>query len=113
MLFRSSTTSNLNFTIGNIVKKVINILLAPVLFILKAITSSIKDIGGVLNTMRKFISNMRSNILGYFRSNFPVKNPRQISISPQSIFSFKNEILYVKNNRQKLVYFFTLLVQPK
>tara|TARA_Y100000991_G_scaffold199272_1_gene170894 strand:+ start:867 stop:1628 length:762 start_codon:yes stop_codon:yes gene_type:complete len=61
-----STTSNLNFTIGNIVKKVINILLAPVLFILNTITSAIKDIGGVLNTMRDFISNMRSNILGYF-----------------------------------------------
>ena len=61
-----STTSNLNYTIGNIVKKVMNILLSPVLFIFNAITSSIKDISGVLNTMRSFISNMRTNILGYF-----------------------------------------------
>lgn len=47
----------------------------------------------------------RTNILDYFKSNFPVKNPRQISISPQSIFSFNNEILFIKNNKQKLVYF--------
>ena len=47
----------------------------------------------------------RNNILNYFTSNFPVKNPTQISISPESIFTFKNEILYINNNKQKLVYF--------
>jgi hypothetical protein len=61
-----TTTSNFNYIIGEVVKKTLNILLAPIYFILKTITSSIKNIGGVLNTMRDFTSNIRTNILSYF-----------------------------------------------
>ena len=48
----------------------------------------------------------KNDILRYLKSNLPIKNPTTISISPESIFSFKNEILFIENKNQKLVYFF-------
>lgn len=61
-----STVSNFNLTIGNIVKEVIKLLLSPVYFLFNTLMEAVKQISGVLNSMRDFINSIRSNILGYF-----------------------------------------------
>ena len=61
-----STVSNFNLIIGNIVKEVIKLLLSPVYFLFNTLMGAVKQISGVLNSMRDFINSIRGNILGYF-----------------------------------------------
>jgi hypothetical protein len=61
-----TASENLNFYLGNIVKKVINMLLKPFYFIFVMIGEVIMAFGGSINSAKGFINNVRANILKFY-----------------------------------------------